>query len=623
MPALESRERRSHEQRPEGVGRENPHRAAHVIAVAGAPARRGDHRLHDILDPRGPVDDLPTDRRETPAIRRTVEKSHPQCGLETVDPAAHGGVLDSEHRGRRHHAPGPGDSEQIAEVIRTHIGTQAHAPTLSGAWFTCIAPGREPVLTAWQPGDVGRPCDTSGMDATLTLIIGLAVGLALGAVVGVLVGRARRTQAVAGADPALLAAQHESRLAAVRAELGSELAAAQATLAGLREQLGSAHEQYRDLMERTRREAEQRAEAERAESKVLQALAPVKESLSSMQQKVTDLEQQRSVQHGELAQQLKSAVESEERLRTTAESLASALKNNATRGVWGETQLRAVVESAGMMEHVNFDVQSSIKIDSRTSRPDMVVTLPGGKSIAVDAKVPFNAYLDAAAILPTANDAELARRETLMKQHVKAVRDHIVALGARSYWDGLDSSPEMVIAFIPSESLLSAALEADPSVMEFAFSKHVALASPVTLFSVLKAVAVSWRHEVVTQEAKNLFDVSRELYGRLTKLAGHVDKLGRTIERSVKDYNSFVGSFERQVLPSARRISQLDSSKLLPPLAEIDELPRELTASDLTAVLDDRVVEELAALDETGVARPELDFDLVEPPTPIKKPKTA
>jgi DNA recombination protein RmuC len=343
----------------------------------------------------------------------------------------------------------------------------------------------------------------------------------------------------------------------------------------------------------------------------------VKESLSTMQQKVADLEQQRTLQHGELTQQLKSAVESEERLRTTAESLASALKNNATRGVWGETQLRAVVESAGMMEHVNFDVQSSIKIDSRSARPDMVVTLPGGKSIAVDAKVPFNSYLDAAAILPTASEAELARRDELMKQHVKAVRDHIVALGSRSYWDGLDSSPEMVVAFIPSESLLSAALEADPSVMEFAFSKHVALASPVTLFSVLKAVAVSWRHEVVTQEAKTLFDVSRELYGRLTTLAGHVDKLGRTIERSVKDYNTFVGSFERQVLPSARRISQLDSSKLLPTLEEIDETPRELTASDLTSV-----VEELNALDETGIARPELDLGLPAP-TPIAKPKSA
>lgn len=444
------------------------------------------------------------------------------------------------------------------------------------------------------------------MDATLTLILGLAVGLVLGAVVGVLVGRSRRSTEVAGADPALLAAQHESRLAAVRAELGAELAAAQATLTGLREQLAGAQEQYRELMERTRIEATQRAQAEQAESKVLQALAPVKESLSTMQQKVSDLEQQRQRQHGELAQQLRSAAESEERLRATAESLASALKNNSTRGVWGETQLRAVVEAAGMLQHVNFDVQSSIKVESRVARPDMIVRLPGGKSIAVDAKVPFNSYLEAAAIPATATDAELIKRESLMKAHVKAVRDHITALGARSYWDGLDSSPEMVVAFIPSESLLSAALEADPSVMEFAFGKHVALASPVTLFSVLKAVAVSWRHEVVTQEARALFDVSRELYGRLTTLAGHVDKLGRSIERSVKDYNTFVGSLERQVLPSARRLSQLDESKVLPALEEIDEDTRQVTASDLTAVIE----AEFQALEETGISRPELDLGL-------------
>lgn len=455
------------------------------------------------------------------------------------------------------------------------------------------------------------------MDATLTLIIGLAAGLLLGTAVGVLVGRARRATAIAGADPALLAAQHEGALAAVRAELGSELAAAQATLAGLREQLGSAQEQYRDLMERTRLEAVERAQADKAESKVLEALAPVRETLSTMQRKVSDLEEQRQRQHGELAQQLRSATESEERLRATAESLATALKNNSTRGVWGETQLRSVVEAAGMLQHVNFDVQSSIKVDARTARPDMIVRLPGGKSIAVDAKVPFNAYLEAAAIPATATDAELVKRETLLKQHVKAVRDHITALGSRSYWDGLESSPEMVVAFIPSESLLSAALEVDPSIMEFAFSKHVALSSPVTLFSVLKAVAVSWRHETVTQEARALFDVSRELYQRLTTLATHVDKLGRSIERSVKDYNSFVGSFERQVLPSARKLSQLDESKVLPRLDEIDEPARELTSSDLTAVLD-----EYKALDETGIGRPELDLGLPEP-TPLKKPKTA
>jgi len=297
--------------------------------------------------------------------------------------------------------------------------------------------------------------------------------------------------------------------------------------------------------------------------------------------------------------------------------LASAMKNNSTRGVWGETQLRAVVEAAGMLQNVNFDVQSSIKVDDRSARPDMIIRLPGGKSIAVDAKVPFNSYLEAAAIAPTASEAELAVRDAKLKQHVKAVRDHISALGARSYWDGLDSSPEMVVAFIPSESLLSAALEADPSIMEFAFSKHVALASPVTLFSVLKAVAVSWRHEVVTQEAKALFDVSRELYARLTTLAGHVDKLGRSIERSVKDYNTFVGSLEHQVLPSARRLSQLDESKVLPELAEIDEDTRQLTSSDLTA--------ELTALDTLdGVGRPELDLGLATPPvTKAAKPKSA
>jgi DNA recombination protein RmuC len=442
------------------------------------------------------------------------------------------------------------------------------------------------------------------MDPLLSLLLGLALGIALGATLGIFIARSHRAGAAADVDPAVLRARHEAELAGLRADLGAQLAAAQASVSGLREQLEATTAQYHDLDRRVRAEAQ-------AESKVLQALAPVQTSLRSMHDKVAELESQRNRQHGELTQQLKSSVESEERLRATAESLASALKNNATRGVWGETQLRAVVESAGMLEHVNFDVQSSIRVESRAARPDMVVHLPGGKNIAVDAKVPFTAYLEANAILPTASDAELARRETLLKQHVKAVRDHITALGARSYWDGLDSSPEMVVAFIPSESLLSAALEADPSIMEFAFSKHVALASPVTLFSVLKAVAVSWRHEVVTQEAKALFDVSRELYSRLTTLATHVDKLGRSIERSVKDYNTFVGSLERQVLPSARRLSQLDESKVLPQLSEIDEDTREISSSDLTGVIES----ELAALDQLDdVGRPELDLGLTTPP---------
>ncbi|HEU4755977.1 MAG TPA: DNA recombination protein RmuC, partial [Agromyces sp.] len=393
----------------------------------------------------------------------------------------------------------------------------------------------------------------------LLLVIGLLVGAALGALATHLLAQRRQaTEAAQHEDPALVEARHQAVVAEVRAGeeaakalLREELAATQARAEGLREQIETAQQQYRELVERQRSEIAAREARDAAESRVLQALAPVKQTLSEMQHKVGELESQRTLQHGELAQQLRSAAESEERLRATAESLASALRSNSTRGVWGETQLRSVVEAAGLIERVDFDVQSSISSDSGVGRPDMVVHLPGGKSIAVDAKVPFNAYLEASQIPATATGADGAKRADFMKQHVAAVRAHITALGSKAYWNGLDASPELVIAFIPSESLVSSALEADPGIMEFAFGKRVALASPVTLWSVLKTVAYSWQQDVLTNEAKTLFDLSRELYSRLATTAGHIEKLGRTIERSVKDYNAFVGSLERQVLPTA------------------------------------------------------------------------
>ncbi|PWC02961.1 DNA recombination protein RmuC [Agromyces badenianii] len=428
----------------------------------------------------------------------------------------------------------------------------------------------------------------------LALVTGLLVGIALGALVAALVLQRRAAQASVEApvaeDPALVEARMQARLAEVRvgeeaakAVLREELASTQATAEALREQIVLAQQQYRELVERQRAEVQARETRDAAESRVLQALAPVKQTLSDMQSKVTQLESQRSLQHGELAQQLKSAAESEERLRATAESLASALRSNSTRGVWGETQLRSVVEAAGLIERVDFDLQSSISSDSGAGRPDMVVRLPGGKSIAVDAKVPFTAYLEASQIPATASGADAAKRVDFLKQHVAAVRAHVTALGSKGYWNGLDASPELVIAFIPSESLVSAALETDPSLMEFAFSKRVALASPVTLWSVLKTVAFSWQQDVLTDEAKTLFDLSRELYSRLSTTASHIEKLGRTIERSVKDYNSFVGSLERQVLPTARKLGALDESKVLAPLQGIEEAPRELTAFELVS----------------------------------------
>ncbi|QNE33745.1 DNA recombination protein RmuC [Leifsonia shinshuensis] len=432
---------------------------------------------------------------------------------------------------------------------------------------------------------------------TPALLLGLLLGLLIGAAgAGFAVARllrSREAAAPAVEDPAIVAARHERELLEVRAQeaaaqaaLRTELAAADTRVDSLQEQLLGAREQLQRVEERHRAEALAQTERERAESKVLQALAPVRESLSDMQRKVIELETQRNQQHGQLAQQLRSAAESEERLRSTAESLASALRSNSTRGVWGETQLRSVVEAAGLIERVDFDVQSSIHSESGAGRPDMIIRLPGGKSIALDAKVPFNAYLEASQIPATATGTEGAQREALLKQHVKAVRDHITTLGGKAYWTGLESSPELVIAFIPSESLVSSAMEADPSIMEFAFGKRVALASPVTLWSVLKTVAFSWQQDVLTQEAKQLFDLSRTLYSRLGTTAGHIEKLGRSIERTVKDYNGFVGSFERQVFPAARKLGALDESKVIGVLEGIEEAPRELTAFELVEELD-------------------------------------
>jgi len=453
------------------------------------------------------------------------------------------------------------------------------------------------------------------MDQIAPLLIGLVAGFALGALSAWLVLRGRGG---AAAHPALAEARHAADLGAVRAEEGAaraeltaRLAGADAAAQGLRDRLRDQEARIADLAERHDRERaaheeRQRAERhareqrEREEARVLQVLAPVQETLRSMQAKVAELETQRSVQHGELAQQLRSAAESEERLRSTADSLHAALKSNSTRGVWGETQLRTVVEAAGLLERVDFDVQRTVSSDRGAGRPDMVVSLPGGKSIAVDAKVPFTSYMEANAIPATALEPALSERRALIKRHVDAVRAHITALGSKAYWEGLDTSPEMVIAFIPSESLLSSALEADPTILEFAFAKRVALASPVTLFSVLKTVAVSWRHAVVTDEARTLLDTSRELYSRLATMTGHIEKLGRSVKATVNDYNRFVGSLEHSVLPSARKLGAMDESKVLGTPAGVEESPRELTAPEL-------VTRELDALDELGVGRGALD----------------
>ncbi|MCR2812146.1 DNA recombination protein RmuC [Microbacterium sp. zg.Y1090] len=403
------------------------------------------------------------------------------------------------------------------------------------------------------------------MDA-LPLALLILVVLAVGVGAGWFAGAARASER-AGRD---------------RGELAARAAAAETARDTLARQLDEQRALQRDLGLQARAEQAAREERERREQAVLRALAPVQESLSSMQHKVEQLERERQQQYGSLAEQLRRAQESDEALRSTTESLAGALRSNATRGVWGETQLRRIVESAGLTRYVDFDLQSSVSSDAGAGRPDMIIRLPGGKALALDAKVPLDSYLEATAIPETAQGEEGARRQALLDRHVKAVRAHVDALSKKAYWAGLDASPEFVICFVPSESLLSAALAQDPALLDHAFGKRVALASPVNLWAVLKTVAYTWTQQDVSEEARELLALGTQLYERLGSLTGHADDMRRAIERTVESYNKLVGSLESRVLVTARRFPGIDETKLdvVAAPAVIESTPRRLTAPE-------------------------------------------
>lgn len=432
------------------------------------------------------------------------------------------------------------------------------------------------------------------MDIWIALLLGIVLGALIGALV-MLVVLQRRNAAASGVNgelPAVMEARHQvslaelrSQEAAVRSAVQAELAAALASVDALTGQIEHERSQYRDAVARQRSDQQEQAEREKREHLVLEALSPVKETLRTMQLKVTELETQRSEQYGSLAEQLKQAQISDQQLRTTTESLASALRSNSTRGVWGETQLRRVVEAAGLAQYVDFDTQTNITTDAGLGRPDMVVRLPGNKSIAIDAKVPLEHYIEASAIPFTATGEEAARRKGLIDKHVKAVRAHIDALAKKTYWEGFDASPEFVIAFIPSESLLSSALEADPALLDYSFSKRVALASPVNLWAVLKTVAFTWQQQAVTDEAQKLFDLGNALYQRLGTLSGHAESLRKALERTVDSYNKFANSLETRVLVTARQFPGIDETKigLIAEPSVIHDGPRRLTAPELTS----------------------------------------
>lgn len=435
----------------------------------------------------------------------------------------------------------------------------------------------------------------------LLLLAGLAVGVVLGWWVGRTAGQAGRQEQLVRHQQELASARHDAEVAAARSDavlaqalaevrdeersrravVQTELASALASLDELRAALADARTQHQELLAQHRREAADRERAESGHVQVLKTLTPVTQQLEAMQKRVAEMEQKRSLQHGELAEQLRTTQHTVAESKRAADTLASALSNNAVRGVWGETQLRTLVESAGLLQRVDFDLQRSIEADSGARRPDMVINLPGGKHMAIDAKAPYSAFIEASRA-----DLDEARRQQLRVDHAKKVRSHVDALASKSYWTGLPASPEFTVAFIPNDQLLGVALEADPSLMEYAFGKGVVLATPANLWAILKTVAFTWRQDVLTEDAKELFDLGRELYRRIVTMAEHAEKLRRSLESTIKSYNSFAGSLETRVLVTARKLDRMDESTVIPAPATIDLAPKALTSGDFEAIAD-------------------------------------
>ena len=360
----------------------------------------------------------------------------------------------------------------------------------------------------------------------------------------------------------------------------------------LKSQLAQAQSAEQTRIEREREKAAAEAERRQSESerqlreqsKVLSALAPVQKNLDVLQEKVSQIEEGRKREMGALGEQLKGLGEQQARLDRETSSLSAALRNNKVRGAWGEAQLRNIVESAGLLEHVDFDTQVVVTdADGHTQRPDMVIHMPGGKTIPIDAKAPYADYQRACEIPDTASQEELARKADLLRAHAKAVREHVKVLGDKAYWNAFSDAPDFVIAFIPNESLLQAALETDPTLMDDAFARKVALTSPITLWAVLKSVAYAWQQQSLTDDAKMLFDLSRELYERFAVLGERATKLGTAITRTVGAYNAFASSLESRVLVTARKLQRVDQGKVI---ESVEIIPsekadiRELTAPE-------------------------------------------
>jgi DNA recombination protein RmuC len=321
-----------------------------------------------------------------------------------------------------------------------------------------------------------------------------------------------------------------------------------------------------------------REDLEKRQRAVEQIVKPIAESLARMDGKLELIEQGRRETQGSLTSHLRSVAETQEKLRTETANLVTALRSPHTRGRWGEIQLRRVCEMAGMIDRCDFVEQSSFESDAGRLRPDVVVQLPGGKNVVVDAKAPLEAYLSAV----EATDPD--QRAAYLKAYGRHVREHVTKLSQKAYWSQFHSSPEFVVMFLPGEALFSAALEQVPGLIEEGVAQKVLITTPTSLIAVLRAVHYGWRQEKVAESARAVSDLGRELHGRLGTLAGHFMKLGRSLDSSVKAYNETVGSLESRVLVTARRLSEhgaASGGQELPEPQQVETAARSVQAAEL------------------------------------------
>jgi DNA recombination protein RmuC len=425
------------------------------------------------------------------------------------------------------------------------------------------------------------------MNAIL-LLIGLLLGVAIGAALGYLLAQRRVARAAADLAARAATADERARAAADRAALLERAAEEKATLVDgqLAERFDSLSAQALDRSVRTLLElAEGRLSAASAtaageldsrKAAVEQLVQPLRDTLTRLEGQLREAEAARRASHAALTEQVSIARQTSDQLRAQTQALVTALRRPEARGRWGEMQLRRVVELAGMVSKCDFDEQVGITTADGAVRPDMVIRLAGGKNIVVDSKVSLAAYLEAA------ESTDEGVRADRLAAHARHLREHVDRLAAKAYWAALSPSPEFVVLFIPGEAFLAPALERDPALLEYAMASRVHIATPTTLVTMLRTAQYAWQQAALSDHARAVFELGRELYDRIAGLGRHVDGLGRALTTAVSTYNRAVGSLESRVLVSARKLSELGvvEAELEQP-RPVEETVRPLSAPEL------------------------------------------